>query len=347
VKEINEHGRTVERPIEQITSEDGTGLCSSIKIMMRKYPFLVELEDLYVLGHRIGMLKGFLECKNEEGFLKAEISGLTNTLRFQHRKPLANIPQTPKKYWQKVRGVLIAPEGYELCGADMTSLEDRTKQHYMYFFDKAYVKEMQTEDYDPHLDIAILAGYITKEQAALHKLWDKSKGKEGVSCKDIRLKAKKVNYACIYGAKPPKIAQTANVPLSEAKVFHGVYWYRNKAVLEVAASCKIKEVNGMKWLYNPISKFWLSLRHEKDKFSTLNQSTGVFCFDRWVGNIRSAGIKLCGQFHDEVVFHIREEDRAFVTDILHAAIDSANKELNLNVNLAVSVAFGDSYAEIH
>jgi hypothetical protein len=34
------------------------------------------------------------------------------------------------------------------------------------------------------------------------------------------------------------------------------------------------------WLYNPVSKFWYSAIY-KDIFSTLNQGTGVYCFDTW------------------------------------------------------------------
>ena len=341
-------GRQKERAIPQIASDDQSGVCSSIKRMFIEHPYLMDLEDLYVLGHRIGMLEGFLECVNDDGFLIAEIAGLTNTLRFQHKKPLANIPQTPKKYWSKIRELLIAPtDRDELCGADMTGLEDNTKQHYMYFFDKQYVQELRTPGFDPHLDIAVLSGLLTHEQAEAHKLYDKSKGKEGVSSKDTRLKAKKVNFAAIYGAKAAKIAATANISLSEAKKFYSVYWQRNKAVKDVAASCRVQTINGQKWLFNPISKFWLTLREEKDRFSTLNQSTGVFCFDTWVRHVRSQGVKVCGQFHDEIIFPITKGNRTGTINILHTAIEETNKDLKLNVPLKISVAFGDRYSSIH
>ena len=57
--------------------------------------------------------------------------GLTNTLRFKHAKPLVNLPAVDKPYGKEIRGCLTCPEGYTLCGADMTSLEDTTKRHYM------------------------------------------------------------------------------------------------------------------------------------------------------------------------------------------------------------------------
>ena len=343
-------GRQKERAIPQIASDDQSGLCSSIKRMFIEHPYLMDLEDLYVLGDRTGMLEGFLEMVDDNGFLMAEIAGLTNTLRFQHKKPLANIPQTPKKYWTKVRELLIAPsKEYELCGADMSGLEDNTKQHYMYFFDKKYVQELRVPGFDAHLDVAILAGYLTVEQAEDHKLYDRTKGKEGTSYKDIRLKAKKVNFAAIYGAKPAKLAATANVSLSEAKKLYNVYWERNKAVKQVAAGCRVKVVNNQKWLFNPISKFWLTLREEKDRFSTLNQSTGVFCFDTWVRHVRSKGIKICGQFHDEIIFPMTKDKvgRKWVIELLNKALEEANNDLKLNVPLKISIAFGDRYSNIH
>ena len=51
----------------------------------------------------------------------------------------------------------------------MSSLEDRTKQHYMWKHDPEYVKEMQVEDFDPHLALAEFAGALTPEQVKAHK----------------------------------------------------------------------------------------------------------------------------------------------------------------------------------
>ncbi len=109
-----------------------------------------------------------MKAVDEEGYVKAEIQGLTNTLRFKHAV-CVNLPGIDKPYGELIRGCLTAPEGYELCGADMSSLEDRTKQHYMWKFDKAYVREMMTPDFDPHLDLAVSAGALTREQVAKHK----------------------------------------------------------------------------------------------------------------------------------------------------------------------------------
>jgi hypothetical protein len=122
--------------------------------------------------------------------------------------------------------------------------------------------------------------------------------------KPIRLKMKKGNFAAVYGAGVPKLALTLGVDHFEAKIFHIAYWKRNKAVKLVAENAIRKTVQDQMWLYNPISRFWYSLRLEKDAFSTLNQGTGVYCFDTWVDFVRRGGIKLTGQFHDEIIFRV-------------------------------------------
>jgi hypothetical protein len=101
------------------------------------------------------------------------------------------------------------------------------------------------------------------------------------------------------------------------------------------------------WLWNPVSKFWYSLRHNKDRFSTLNQGTGVYCFDIWIANFRKKGIKLTGQMHDEIITKTKKGQRENVEGILRDAMVLTNKQLKLNRELGIDVQFGDNYAEIH
>ena len=105
--------------------------------------------------------KNFMKYQRD-GYLKAEIHGLTNTLRFKHRNPLVNLPGVDKPYGEEIRGSLIAPEGMVLCGSDMVSLEDNTKRHYMWDYDPDYVIEMSQDGFDPHLDLALHAGAVTQ-----------------------------------------------------------------------------------------------------------------------------------------------------------------------------------------
>lgn len=354
------------KAIPQIYEEDG--VCSSIRELYPIEPALENLDMLSLINHRVSIFEGYNTAMDSDGYVRAEIAGFTNTLRFKHKKPIVNLPKVFKFYGDKVRGAIIAPgPEYLLCGSDMSSLEDTTKQHYMYYFDPDYVSQMRVPGFDPHIDIGVLARIITQAESNFFKWYNDTKKdiKEGLSShifseeenrmmKDIgekRGKAKTVNFAGVYGAGPPKIALSTGMSLSQAKTLHKTYWSRNKAVKQVAASVKTKTITiegeEQMWLLNPVSGFWYSLRYEKDKFSTLNQGTGVYCFDLWVRQVRLRGIKIMIQYHDEIVFHLRVGEEDQVSAKLLEAIKAVNDSVKLNVPLGVSVDFGTNYAEIH
>lgn len=327
------------RKIEQVNRPHGAGICPSIKRLYTKEPSLELLDGLSVLSHRISILKGFLSAVDEEGYVQAQVQGLTNTLRWKH-KVCVNLPGVDKPYGELIRGCLIAPEGYVLVGSDMSSLEDRTKQHYMWDFDPDYVKEMMTDDFDPHLDLCISGGLLSADQVAAHK-----DGREDHGSK--RKLGKAANYACVYGAGGATVARSANITELEGNRLVEAYWKRNWSVEAIANSQTVKTCRKQKWLYNPVSKLWYSLRAEKDRFSTLNQGTGVWCFDTWVDNVRKSGLPLIGQFHDEIVGLLKEENKDRAKKALRVAIDDTNKQLNLNRELDIDVQFGVNYAQIH
>lgn len=176
------------REIPQINKENNKGLCDSIKEMFEDHPELEVLDGLSVLSHRIPVLKGFIATSDEKGYVKAQIQGLTNTLRFQHSMPCVNLPRSNRPHAEAIRGSLVAPEGYELCGADMSSLEDRLKQHFIFPLDPDYVRSMMQEDFDPHLTLALMAGMMTSTEVDAYKAGDHSK-------KPVRDVAKNGNYA--------------------------------------------------------------------------------------------------------------------------------------------------------
>lgn len=166
-KFVKEEDGTV-RKIPQINLEHGGGLCPSILRLVDNNPQLTALDELGVVSHRISILTGFLDFAGDGDYVQAQVAGLTNTLRFKH-KTVVNLPKVGKPYGEEIRGALIADEGYELCGSDMSGLEDRLKQHFIYPYDPEYVKEMSSDDYDPHLSLALLAKEVTNEQVEAYK----------------------------------------------------------------------------------------------------------------------------------------------------------------------------------
>jgi len=332
--------------VPQIGSKEKDGtLCPSVLKLIPKAPAIEELNGLSIINHRISVFEGMIRDQRN-GRLYQNMAGFTNTMRLQHRI-LVNLPKPSVPYGEEIRGCLIADKGYLLCGSDLSGLEDRTKQHYIYPHDPDYVNEMRTEGFDPHLDIAVRAGKMTLEQANEHKLYSKTKGKEGKDHTPTRHVAKTTNYAATYGAGARKIAETAEVPLKEGEIFHSAYWKRNWAIKTVADECITKVVNDQTWLYNPVSKFWYSLRYEKDKFSTLNQSTGAYVFDMWVGFCRQEGIQVAYQSHDELLFNSLIEEQELNSQKIKRAIDKVNNLLKLNVDIDCDIKYGKTYTKVH
>lgn len=327
------------RSIPQVRG-DGE-LTDSVKLLIEYDPAVEIMDGLTVASHRASLVKGFLECVDSDGYVVAGSHGLTNTLRFKHAKPLVNLPGVDKPYGKEIRGCLIAPEGYLLCGSDMDSLENNTKLHYMWEHDPDYVKDQLTEGFDPHLDLAKFSGAVTQDQ-----IDDHVSGK--VSLSSMRKAYKVTNYSATYGIQPLGLSRRGGFSVKDATALLDAFWERNWSLQAIARQVKTKKTrDGQLWLYNPVSKFWYSLRNDKDKFSTLNQGTGVYCFDTWLGYCINAGLKVIGQFHDEAIFLVRKGCENWTGHCIGEAMSQTNKELSLNIKLSTTPAFGDNYSEIH
>jgi len=343
--------RPEERAIPQITvaGEEGKELCPSLEELAEEVPEIRVYAKYCVLKHRLGVLNGFKrDMKN--GRLQARINGFTNTLRMQHAE-IVNLAGVDKAYGKVVRGVLVAGEGKQSLGSDLSSLEDRVKHHFMLPHDPEYVATMQEDDFDPHILMALTAKMITKREYE-----DFKNGEKSANAKAARKKGKTTNYASVYNAGPAKIAQAAGVSLEEGKILHDAYWKLNWSVKAIAEEqCVIKDSRGNKWLVNPVNGFCYALRKESDRFSTLAQGTGAFFFDMWLDNCLDGvyskyGKKtLTAQIHDEHVFVVN--DRPAVLDsfkqIIQDAIEKVNSDFKLRRKLGCETQVGYRYSEIH
>ena len=74
---------------------------------------------------------------------------------------------------------------------------------------------------------------------------------------------KAANYACVYGAGGATVARSAGISEREGVKLVEAYWKRNWSVEAIANSQTVKQCRRQKWLYNPVSKLWYSLRAEK------------------------------------------------------------------------------------
>lgn len=164
---------------------------------------------------------------------------------------------------------------------------------------------------------------------------------------DLRKKGKTTNYSSTYGVGKAKLARDLSVSVKDAARLLDAYWKRNWAITKVASDMEIKYTGQSMWLKNPISGFYHQLRAEKDVWSTLNQSSGTYCFDTWVYFVRKLGTVVNMQFHDEVGFYVDEGKEGDAETSLKKAIGLTNDKLKLNIQLDVDVKFGKSYSETH
>lgn len=347
--------------VPQVSLPFGQGICHSVKELYEICPELENLEGLAIATHRLGILKSYKKnLKN--GKVIASASGLTNTLRLTHSAPVVNLPAVDKPFGAEVRGCLTVPnEDYVMIGTDLSSLEDSTKQHYIFFFDPSYVTEMRVPGFCPHIDISVLSGLMTQEDADFYKWYEsqeegyefapeeKSRHK---TLKKVRHTGKTTNFSATYNAGPAKIAETAKISFEEGKKLHKIYWERNKAIKQTVKVLLVKEVEGQKWQFNPISKFWYFLKAEKDQFSTLNQGSGSYVFDVFLSKIKNRikGLHNCNvvlQYHDEGLLVCLKKDSELVKTFIREAKVEMNEELSLNVEIGCSIEEGLNYAECH
>lgn len=373
--EVKNKKTNTSKEVEQIYN-DKKELNESVKELYNVCPELEHLNMFSLIGHRIGIFKSFRDNLDENGFVVASAMGLTNTNRFKHRSPCVNLPKPGTFYGEQIRRLLIIPDdSYIMIGSDLSSAEATTQDNYMFKFDPEYVKDRRTEGFDPHLDIGILAGLITQEEADFFTHFKEGDDKD--LYKEIKKKrsiAKVINFSSVYGSGVDKKAKLLKSTKEFAEKLHNTYWERNKAVKMVEKDRKIKviykdqtvkiynskdliEMKNQRafmdmvdtmWLLNPVSGFWQSLRFFKDIFSTLNQSTAVYVFDCYLKEARKY-FKVQYQVHDEwlTCYKKNKYTQEQVVKILKKCITRVNDKLKLPIPMDISADFGVNYAECH
>ena len=340
------------RKIPQIKNKTEGTLCPSVERLIEQEESIRHLSDIAVVKHRMSVVKGLLKHVDSAGYVIAAVQGFTNTLRFKH-KICVNLPSARKPYGKEIRALLTARnERFELCGSDMASLEDRTKQHFMWKFDPEYVTEMMAPGFDPHLDMAKAAGMVTNADIAFYKAYDKENHTSAEAERYerialVRHAGKGCNYAATYGAGGATIARSAGVEEEVGDTLHQAYWARNWSLKAIAEECEVKNSRKMKWMWNPVAKLWYFLKADKDRFSTLNQGTGTFAFDMWVMTILGRYRHINAQFHDEVIIEIPVGNRDRMVKILKDSVADVNDALKLNRELDCDIDFGVDYSAIH
>lgn len=159
-----------ERKIPQVYLKGSGGqVCPSVERLAEEVPEVEHLVGLGVLKHRRAMIAGWLE-NHKDGYLEARAQGFTNTLRLKHAE-LVNLPSSRVMLGTEIRSLLgVRDPNHILMGSDLSSLENRLKFHFQMPLDPEYVKAQMSDDFDPHLAIAVMAGLITEDESNFYKV---------------------------------------------------------------------------------------------------------------------------------------------------------------------------------
>jgi len=368
--------------VEQILTPD-KDLCPSIVKLLVREPAISHLEGMSILTHRIGIFKGLLKNSDEDGFVIQGVYQLANSLRWQH-SVIVNFPRVTGKgdisdgKW--IRECLIAGEGNKFVQSDLSGIESRTSDHYTFHLNPELIKETSEKYFDPHTKIAVVSNLMTKDEEIWFK-WKKEKSDRAKKeleplppetfgeisedfekirnldkddskklmddLKESRAKGKTTNYASLYLVGAATLGRNLGISKRQGQELIDAYWKIHWAVKTVSETFKMKTVEGQKWIFCPISKFWHPIRNSKDAFSVVNQSSAVYCFNMWLWNITNQGVWPILQTHDDQLLRCKEEDTKKYVDITNNAMISVNEQLQLNVPLACETQIGDNFAETH
>lgn len=369
------------RAVPQINVPDTGGeLCPSIERLISKAPEVEQLTGMGVLKHRYGLVKGFLDSFVVGTEVEARAAGFTNTLRLKHAKPCANIPSNRSVLGTEIRSCMVAREGKVFCGSDLASLESNIKLNLQLEVDREGALAELSDDFDPHLDIAMTAGLLNDYEVYFYKI-----AKEGFDVKkypysnqladllllsekdkqvklekiyEVRAVGKAAYYSCQYGVGAETLAASAGISVKLARKLVKAFRKINWAIDAIAASHEIKRTSFGVFQKNKFNGFWYHLKYDKDKFSTGVQGTGSYILDIWMFCLfiirdkieEETGkvlFRLIGDWHDECLLELNSGDEDAVKKALLDALDMVNKKLAVEIPFKCSMDFGINYAEVH
>lgn len=369
------------RAIAQINLPDSGGeLCPSIERLVSKVPEVEQLTGMGILKHRYGLVKGFLDSFIVGTEVEARAAGFTNTLRLKHAKPCANIPSNRSVLGTEIRSCMVAREGKVFCGSDLSSLESNIKLNLQLEVDREGALAELSDDFDPHLDIAMTAGLLNDYEVYFYKIakecFDVKKYPysnqladllllDGVERQkkldaiyEIRAVGKAAYYSCQYGVGADTLAASAGIDVKLARKLVKAFRKINWAIDAIAASHEIKRTSFGVFQKNKFNGFWYHLKYDKDKFSTGVQGTGSYILDIWMfclfivrDKLQSTTGKwyfnLVGDWHDECLLELNKGDEDTVKKALLDALEIVNKKLGVEIPFKCSMDFGKNYAEVH
>lgn len=297
---------------------------------------LAKNEDLKLIAlhnkqvHRRNVLIGWTKAVRGDHRIPAECISASQVTQRCSPMIVVNVPRADGISFlgKEMRGLFKAEEGRILVGCDADSLEARITANFIYPYDRALAMEL-------------IEGDLHSKNAVKFKGYNVN----------TRQDAKNTFYALLYGAQPPSITLSHNIPLTLAKQLYNSFWEEYPAIAQLRDDV-IKEYKKNGFLIG-IDGRPLTVRYQHAALNTRIQSTGAitmkmaYCLAAKRIKDLKLDCKLIGFFHDETQAESSIEDSQKVVEVLEWAIPQAGRMFKLNVPITGTAKTGYSWAEVH
>lgn len=165
----------------------------------------------------------------------------------------------------------------------------------------------------------------------------------------IRELAKQINYACIYGATAPKVAELAKISVLEAEVllkkhelrFPKVYYWKNR---ELFKARRLRGIFTMLGRFIPLSNLasgnrWKRQQAERQAINYIIQGSAAEIVKMAMIDCAKAGFKSILQVHDELIFELKD---GVALPLIKNIMENV---MPISVPIDVDIRVGNSWAE--
>jgi len=296
------------------------------------YPEAKRLAELFLINKRIGMLAEgsgawLKKVDGHDGRIRHTIiSGSTISGRASHRGPnLAQVPSVGSPYGKECRSLFGVPDGWYLCGSDLSGLELRCLAHYL---DDGGEYARQILEGDIHTYNQKAAGLATRNQA------------------------KTFIYATMYGAGAALIGQIAGGSSAEGAKLKKAFETGIPAFGVLRSNIERAAKRGF---LKGLDGRHLYLRSAHNGLSQLLQGSGAVLCKKWVELVDHEITKqhqgdayIVGWIHDEIQIACRTEEVGHnVGNIAGRMAEQSGVSFNTKIPIAAEYKLGRTWSDTH
>lgn len=271
----------------------------------------------------------------------------TTTGRLASTDPnLQNIP-IRTEMGRRIRDAFVAEPGNVILAADYNQIELRLMAH---IADVPELKEAYASGQDIH---ALTARQIF------------GLASDAPVDRDLRARAKTINFSIIYGISAFGLAQRLGISRSEAQHFieryldryHGIRRYMAETIASVKENAFVTTLYGRR-IHVPMIRSKVQSERAGAERAAVNapvQGTAADIIKRAMIRMEPAlalagltGVRMLLQVHDELVFEVPEADVALAADTIRTVMESAaDPALRLSIPLGVEIGTGPNWGAAH